>query len=283
MSLTWFKQNKRLSGEGIDFLDGYVEKFFKSNIKMEFEKAKKIYNLSIDNDFICPEPIECNYQKNIIKYKYIANTIPIRNSYLKFMKSSLNETNSLEHFYSVGEALGAIHNELKLTKFGTWKPDKDFMKSISYFGSGYIDKLSQSKLAFIHCDYSFGNVHVQDISNNITIYDPCFNSFVTKNSALLAPVYIDLGNFICNLNGLLPLHDHIGIKWKKLNILKDTFISGYENKIGCVIDRGLLDVITYATARSYFSYTYRNRVFQNLAMQILFNFYKGNKVSVKKL
>jgi len=273
-----FKKTRRVTGEDVRFVGGFVLKSYKDNVSGEFEKAENLYKLTKFCNFSTPHPLECNFSSATIKYSYVPNTQSIREKYIDFMKSEQRNKQCISDFYNAGIALGEIHSNLKLKNFKTWTPDKHFIKFMGRFDHKIMKKLLKSKQVFSHCDYGFSNVHFSEKTEEIVVFDPSSNGFITQSSVLLAPIYLDLANFICNLNGLIPLRMYAGVKWNRMSELKDIFISGYEDSSGNCVDKEVLEAIVYVTARKYFNYKYQSRLLRFVAINALFNFYKGNRI-----
>ena len=70
------------------------------------------------------------------------------------------------------------------------------------------------------------------------------------------------------------------MKWSRISELKNAFISGYENSSGNCVDKEVLEAVVYVSAKKYFNYKYKNRLLRFIAMHIMFNFYKGNKIKL---
>lgn len=279
MSLSLLKQKDRKSGEAVKFHGDYVLKSYEIDLLGELEKAEKIHQLSDGESLIVPAPLGWDSEAGWIKYEFISQTTSIRDHYLKFMKAAYDDETGIEIFYNAGKALGMIHDKLRLSKFELWEPSTLFVKSMNEFGDNCLDRILGSKVVAVHGDFSFGNIHVKARSNGVVVFDPSSNGFVTQSSNLVGPYYLDIGNFICNINGLVPLHTYFGLKWRKIGSIKRAFISGYQESSGNFVEIELLDKVVYATARSYFGYTYNNSFLQYLAINMLFNSFKGNKLS----
>jgi len=237
-------------------------KYFKKQYYASLEKYKSLSYIASAVGFVAPEIVDFNNESRSITFKYIHNLHSLRVSYIQHMSYSSEYDNS-DLFYSVGRVLAGIHKKLELTYTEPWAPCKTFDNiMLKKFGFHYEKVLSDTPQANIHCDFGFSNVNYQEINGlkKLVILDPCPNDFVTFHACTYTSVYIDIANFSACLDGLIPVNYYLKIDWRKIVVLKEAFLSGYEENSDLHIDRHLLACMSFAIVHSYFNNRYRNQV-----------------------
>ena len=132
--------------------------------------------------------------------------------------------------------------------------------------------------AYLHCDYGISNIEYlkEETSIKIVVYDSSPNKYYTEYVDTYGPIYVDVGCFISGINGLVPIYDYPFIHWDKINEVKQSFLSGYENYSGYKLNPYYVDMFAYGCANCYFSQKYNSSILQYFAMKILFNSKKSN-------
>ncbi len=259
--------------------DNEVIKKYDVDSDKEYIKSRHIFDLSKKLAFIFPEPLEKN--GNTVKFENIKSEKSIREEYIAFMKDLIKERDAVSLFERVGGVLATLHNSMMLNERNYWFPSEPFIKAMRKCGVNDIDSYTRRlPMTYMHCDFGFSNISVNNINgeNNIVIYDASPNNFTTFRTSNLGPIYIDIGNMISCLNGLVPVWNYFHMKWNKLPALKEAFLKGYRDKSECDVDMSWADKFSYATAYCYFNKQYGESLKQKAAINMLFNKFKHNTV-----
>jgi hypothetical protein len=129
----------------------------------------------------------------------------------------------------------------------------------------------------LHCDYGFSNVNYKsDHTFELVVLDSSPNKFVTFKTGVIGPIYIDIGNMIACIEGLVPLLNYPFMNWQLLPEIREYFLDGYRSNSKNVISSDWINRFSYATAKCYLLKKYPGKLLHKLALQILFNSYKGN-------
>lgn len=269
------KENrKQLCFDGDKVLKAYF-----SDVEVEYSKAVALWNLSKNEDFICPEPLELNDAEQTITYRFLPTQGSLRKQYLNHMKARLTESNALELIKRAGEVLGAIHKGLRLESYRKWEPPGQFCKAMKGLNCSAFDTfLEHCPYALAHGDFGFANIEYVDSDyRRIALFDPSPNYFTTFYPHAYAPIYLDIGNFFSSLDGLVPVSNYPMMKWNRLQKLKDAFLLGYRTKSGFAVDPKWIGRFSYASAFCYFHYKYHSRILRFMSISLLFNIIKNNK------
>jgi hypothetical protein len=274
-------KNKRKTGADIKFQDDCVVKHFDRNLRIEYKKADAIHQIGQLRGFDAPKPLKvCNGDNSII-FSRIYNYRSIRTTYLDYLKRRVGQVKNFEEFFEAGRVLACIHNHLSLPNHTHWRPGKLFATAFRELGKDLDAALEGTPQACLHCDYGFSNVNIHPDTKKLAIFDPSANGFVTQRTADFGTIYIDIGNFLSCIEGLIPLRQQIGVDWRLLTPIKEAFLSGYEQEADCDISRELASFFAYATARCYFSYKYEWPILGRMAMNVLYNSWKKNKLVLR--
>ena len=272
----------RKTGANIKFRGNLVVKHFDVDIKLEHKKADAIYQIGQLSGFDAPKPLKvCNGDSSII-FNRIYNSASIRTTYLDYVKRRVVQAKKFKEFFEAGRILACIHHHLYLPNRTHWRPGKIFAAAFRELGIDLDAALSSTPQACLHCDYGFSNVNIHPDTRKLVIFDPSANGFVTHNTDEYGTIYIDIGNFLSCLEGLIPLRQQIGVDWRLVTPIKEAFLRGYEQEANCDISRELASFFAYATARCYFSYKYALPILSRMAMNVLYNSWKKNKSMLRK-
>ncbi len=133
--------------------------------------------------------------------------------------------------------------------------------------------------AYLHCDYGFSNINYIKEENEhlqLVVLDSSPNNFATFKTGATGPVYLDIGNMISCIEGLVPVLNYPSMKWELLPEIRGYFLDGYVAHSKADISIDWVNRFTYATAKCYLTRKYPGTIRQKLALRLLFNNYKGN-------
>lgn len=246
---------------------------------IEFEKGRALHALSKRSGFRAPEALREEPESGCVVYRFIPGLVSIRESYLGYMTARRPSEKLLGHLHAAGVVLARIHSGLDLSSTIDWEPSDTFASAFHRLSGRTCERmLANTRWVVAHGDYGFSNVCVfrEGAQEEIAVVDPAANGFVTFASNVRAPIYIDIANFSACLEGLVPLHRMVAIRWNRLHRVRDEFIRGYEETAAYRVDRRLLSHVAYATALCYLKHKHRNALVQRLALNTLYNRIKGN-------
>ncbi len=272
-------QTKRRGNSTLYFHDGIVTKVFNSEVESEYKKAVTMWELSCENEFLFPKPIGLNTLRKSIDFEFIKTKGSVRNLYLDFMMSSKVDCNKLDIFESCGKVLGEVHKVPFSNDVHKWNPPELFLEALAAIGRRDLctDFRSFSN-HFLHCDFGFENIEQVRSGDHelLVMFDPSPNYFTTFNSQLVGPIYVDIGNFLSGIEGLVPIKNYHKIKWKRLHHVREAFFAGYEESRGIKVDQKMSKAFSYASAYCYLSKKYKVSALRRIGLNLLFNKYKGN-------
>jgi hypothetical protein len=246
--------------------------------EIEFHKSQQLSKVARAFDFVAAAPVSFDAQAGQVSFKFIEGLEPIRNTYISHLSLSKPGTKGLESMYQAGRVLASIHRNLELESAVDWVPTAAFATAYKRRVGDSLEKdLVDMPLAIAHCDYGFSNVCLvrESGKRRIAIIDASGNDFVTFNSNLRAPIYVDIANFIACIEGLVPLRHYLTAHWSRLEDLRSAFLSGYA-LLGWNVNRRMLDGMVYATASAYFQKRFGYGLTKPVALLLLFNRWKGN-------
>ena len=261
-----------------------VIKKYQKEVNKEYEKAKKLCSIAMDNEFMSPEPLTLKHTENEIIFKYLPASGSVRDLYRKYLINGNNKELILNVTHEAGKVLGCIHKNLTLKTKNTWFPPQKFIDALLELRYPLKDDLAINlPRAYLHCDYGISNIKYlnEDTSIRIVAYDSSPNNYYTEHADTYGPIYVDIGSFISGINGLIPIYEYPLINWKKMDEVKQSFLSGYESYIGSKLNPFYVDMFSYGCAKCYFSSKYKYKIIQNLAMKVLFSKNKSNLPYIK--
>lgn len=262
-------------------IDG--DSFIKCGVQqplLESEKSAALYRVALASGFLAAEVLGHDSRAGTVTFKVIPGLRSIRTIYLSYMTDRYPRPPMLDVIRDAGRSLAQIHAGLTLRSTASWKPSPCFAAAFSsVHGQPAEASLDAGPQAVLHGDYGFSNVNVVDQPAGMTIavIDASANGFVTLRSDLRGPVYIDVGNFVSCIEGLVPLRHYPRMHWGRLPIVREAFLSGYESA-GTRIDRRLLASTVYATAACYIQRKFGSGRLAAAALRVLFNARKDNTV-----
>jgi len=258
--------------------DDTVTKIYERDVEVEYEKSNMLWNISKNNGFEFPRPIEINVENNSIKFDKVVNGKSIRTEYLAYMIDATPSPRIVRLFFSVGEILGSIHRDLSMKKFVEWKPTAVFKSGAERAGiSDFDDRYDRLPKAMLHGDYGLENIELIDSKGRfaIAVFDASPNFFSTFRADEYGPIYVDIGNFVAVLEGMVPPKFFWRMKWSRRKTLIQSFVDGYEASSGTPCDQKMVDVFSRASANAYFTRKFGNGLKQKIAFWVLFNPLKG--------
>jgi hypothetical protein len=256
-----------------------VIKYYSNDVSLEYEKAMQLYDLSRAHGFSYPQPISQSHEGRI-EFKKISNISSIRDEYIKFMKRKADKDFVKQLFLKAGEVLAIIHNNLKLDCNDHWHPSDIFAHAMNESGVDNENLLAgELPCAHLHCDYGFSNINYIKGGNNrlqLVVLDSSPNNFATFRTGAIGPIYIDIGNMISCIEGLVPVSNYLSMKWELLPEVRGYFLDGYKTYSKTAISIEWVNRFTYATAKCYLTKKYPGKIRKKLALGLLFNKYKDN-------
>jgi len=260
---------------------GCFKKWYRENVEIEFEKAEKLHEIGLDNNFIAPKPLKFNLKKHTIEFEYIRSLTSIRNVYLNVLHSSKPSDTDLHLFFTVGKILSSIHTSLLLSTSTPWVPSNYIKKVIKNDKTDFEEFLSSTPQAFLHGDFGFSNICIihdnkgSKDDRKIVIIDSSYDGISILSSNTFGSNYLDLGHFVACIFGLIPIRKYFGAKWENVVAVRDQFISGYEDGNSMKIDRKLLYESAVLCASAKINKNYISPLTRKIASMILFSKRKG--------
>ena len=255
--------------------------FYKTGLddpEVEYEKAGWLYDLSMTEGFVAPRPLNSDVAKGSLGMEYLEDLVPIRTYYLDYLLARNPRRKCLELLTEAGRVLAAIHQRELPKGAACWIASPEFRRDYEESSGSPLDiDMAAVPLVPLHCDYGFSNVCVTSRGqvDVVAVIDPSANGFVTFQSSLIAPPYIDVANFVTCIEGLVPIGCYPRAKWSRLPDLRSAFLQGYLGK-GNSLDSRVLRGTVFATASAYFRRKFGSGLKKKLALLMLFNSWKGN-------
>lgn len=263
----------------IRFEGGSVKKSFQTDIDLEFRKAKLLCDIGRKHNFRYPGPIRCDEDSGQIVFERIEGGASIRDDYIKFMTAPAVEAKDFGSvFQYAGRLLAIIHRELVLENKCEWKPSQVFVEAAHKAGCSDFGALIETiPHACLHGDYGMENIERIGSGGavQLVVFDASPNYFTTFHTNTFGPVYVDIGNFLSALHGLISLKYYPLFKWKRVADLERIFLEGYSQASGIDCSLKVARIFSYASASSYLRMKYRKTYLHDLAMWLLFNRLKG--------
>jgi len=257
-----------------------VSKSFNADVEMEFQKSQLLWNLGREFNFRYPEPLRYDAKTGRIQFERIGNSRSIRLDYIRFMTASDEEENVRSVFGNAGRILGIIHRELSLSNKHEWKPSENFAAAAVKAGCSDFDALVCTlPHAFLHGDYGLENLELigSPDDSQLVVFDASPNYFATFHTNSFGPIYVDIGNFLSVLCGLISLKYYPVFKWQRVATLQGLFLDGYSQSSGIDCNLEIARIFSYASASSYLQKKYNQKFMHDVAMWLLFNRFKGLK------
>ena len=259
--------------------DGEFTKLGFADVEQEFLKATALWDLGCRAGFVAPKAKRFDREQSSITYEFLPHLVSIRHPYLDFMTARREPAAVLQMLERTGATLARIHAGITLAQSTRWQPSADFTAAFaSVSGNAGAQWMQRVPWSMAHCDFGFSNVRTVGPQGCIVIIDPSANGYVTFSSALYAPIYIDIANFVTCIEGLVRPRNFVSMRWERLPQVREAFLAGYERESGTSLERELVAQLSYATAYCYFKRKYSSALLARLAVRVLFNRFKHNKV-----
>jgi hypothetical protein len=254
--------------------DGVVRKTYAANVRAEFEKAHRMWEISQSAQFVAPKPLALDADRGAITYEFIDGMVSLREAYLAHARTSGDGKLASAIFRDAGRVLAEIHSRLVLQERTPWRPSSAFTAAMAKLG---LDELPALPESWLHGDYGFSNVHYLPAQGNrIAIIDCSSDNFTNFASDTIGPSYLDLSHMTACIDGLVPIHNHLFLNWKRAYELKEEFLSAYEQRRGVRIDREWIARFAYANVVAKFDKELSPRWLGRLAVRLVFNSAKKN-------
>jgi hypothetical protein len=254
-----------------------VYKEYPGAVEIEYEKALALFALARRAGFVMPEPLALDLERCAITYAREESDGLVRDHYLVALRGG--SASALEVIERVGRDLAIIHRDLRLESSTTWVPTVPFVDALHRLGWRTATRdIPRLPTAFLHCDYGWSNIHYRREGGGTTliVYDASPDGMSTFAADQVGPVYVDLGSFMSCLEGRIPGQEYLRLSWKKLPVVKEAFVRGYEDVSGTEVDRRVLARFSYGIAACYFHWHHGAGRMRRIHEAILFNRLKGN-------
>lgn len=255
-----------------------VTKGYANDVELEFQKSQLIWNIGREFGFRYPKPLRLDVKAGRIEFELISKSKPTRHDYIRFMTAADVEEDIRMVFEHAGQVLGVIHRELSLADKHQWKPSGKFAEAALKAGcSNFAALVGTLPHAFLHGDYGLENIERVGSTDSLQliVFDASPNYFATFHTNSFGPVYVDIGNFLSVLYGLISPKYYPFFKWERVAILQSAFVDGYSQSTGIDCDLNAARIFSYASASSYLQKKYFQPYIHNIAMWLLFNRLKG--------
>ena len=259
MAIHLFTRKSGRPRKAID--DGVFVKQGMPNLEVEVEKSNSLFKASLVGSFRAPSVLQHNTAEQSISLEYLHGIQSIRSVYLNYMCAARPSDEDFQFLVRTGTVLAELHETLLLQESVDWAPSELFKRAFRKQTHRDLEVIIDSMpWSIAHCDYGFSNIHfTQEAGGDreLVIIDPSSNGFVTTETNLRAPVYVDLANLISCISGLVPIRNYRLIHWGRLDFLIQSIIRAYSRRSNLEINTDLLDGMVFATARCYFFTAYR--------------------------
>ena len=248
-----------------------------TDVAVELEKAEALRRLAERQSFVVPRVIDASLEHGVIRFEYLPGLQSIRELYLAACRSRLRAAVAEEAFREAGRALACIHAELKLDGTATWQAPAALIEALRREGeSTQLLSACGTEPVTLHGDYGFANVFVTgDDSRRIVVLDPSANGFTTFASNERGPRFVDLGNMVSCLQGLVPVRHYPSMDWSRAASLVESFLTGYESGARLRVPRAEICSMGRATASVYLEYRCRSKIERALARRLFYIASKG--------
>lgn len=255
----------RITGDAV-FKSGYAD------LDAEAEKARALYEISLQSSFIAPRVLGVSSADATISFEFLPGLVSIREMYLATCRGDMATEAVTESFTAAGEVLARIHAGLQLSHTVEWRPSIDFEADLRR--ESCLDALQVSEIAMpviLHGDYGFANTFASgNDPSKLVILDSSPNGFTTFSPIERGPRGIDVANMIACIQGLVPVRSYPFLDWSRARNLAEAFLGGYESVGHCRLPRKSLYSMARATARTYLRYRYRWTMQRELAYWVFF-------------
>ncbi len=259
-----------------------VTKTFDGDVEREFHKSELLWEIGREFNFLYPKPLRLDAKSKRIKFHQITESESIRSDYIAFMTArDVQEEDVRGVFEHAGRVLGLIHRELLLPDKRDWTPSETFAAAAFKAGCPNFESLVATlPHAFLHCDYGLENLERIGTMDEpqLVVFDASPNYFATFHANTFGPVYVDIGNFLSVLCGMVSLKYYPFFKWRRVAILQRMFLDGYTQTSGIECNSKVAGIFSYASASSYLHKKYQQAYLHDVAMWLLFNRRKGLQV-----
>ena len=263
----------------IRFDDQVVTKSYVADVELEFAKSEALWQISRKFNFLYPRPLRLNAGASEIEFARVAESKSIRSDYIAYMTGRVDHQPDVRPvFEQAGRVLGIIHRELRLPDKRDWMPSETFSAAALNAGCANLGGLIETlPHAFLHCDYGPENVErtVEKDEPKLAVFDASPNYFATFHANSYGPVYVDIGNFLSVLCGLVSLKYYPFFKWRRVADLRNSFLHGYAQTSGIRCEPQAVTIFSRASASSYLHKKFQKTYLHDAAMWLLFNRYKG--------
>lgn len=266
----------------IVFGDGFVEKSYpESVLDVEFEKQRRLWDvLGGRSGLVLPQPLAIDRDAGHIRSTRVAADGTLADLYRRFLCCDTDNEGFLRLLEVAAVSLAMLHRELTLSSRTEWTPPACFHEAAAFGGFAFPSQgLKNSPQAWLHCDFGFANLAYRRTAahtQQLVIYDPSPNEHTTFAADQHGPVEVDLGCLFASLNGRFPVRQYPRVRWARIALVKEHFLSCYESASGASIDRTLVEAVGYATAFASLSRWRGRGLRRRLGMTLLYNRFKNN-------
>ncbi len=217
-------------------------KLVTESLEEEYEKAKSIYNISLESDlFIAAEPLSCCGDSNLLVSRRLPPFHDFGHLLGKCNQRLAGKSEILfKLFHKAGEILAELHASIHLaTPHKTVLPD--ICRDASLNSNLFAELLSEGPVAHLHWDYGFGNlliVNSKTDSPKLCVIDAAPQILKGVSIADKSSVYIDIGMFLSQVYlCAFPAYYFPTYKWNCDYSLSKIFLDGYEHRAGLKLNK----------------------------------------------
>jgi hypothetical protein len=239
-------------------------------VEVEVVKAERLARVARRNGFTAPAVLNVDVDRQVITYEWFDGLTPLRTAYLEHTIRE-PDAEAPELFERVGRVLAHIHRDLTLDERVPWEAPATFREDLERrLGPNAIELLARTPQAFLHGDFGFGNVHLEERTGRIVVLDPSPNGYLTTHPSTFASIYLDVGVLSACLRGLVGPARFLQLRRDRIGALENAFLEGYERTSGARLDRRLVDGMGYAIAGTYLRARYTLPFIAPLALRMMF-------------
>jgi hypothetical protein len=234
--------------------EGTVRKAYHVDIDQEYDKARRLHELSNPERYAFGKPTALLLEESSIEFELVRPSMTLYRMIDSVASGDIDIGRLLAVVGLCGEALGAVHGALSVEGPRIWAPPESFAAALERYGcSGSGDDVDRSLYAFGHGDFGFSNILVSDVVGGgqyITVIDSSGNGYTSTGVFSFEPVYVDSGLFVSGLLGRVSLQSqHVAREWGSR--LMERFLQSYEASTSLRLDRRMLISYACASIRAY--------------------------------
>lgn len=238
----------------VRILHDTVEKSVSSEPARIADKYRNIRCIGEKSGFLVPRVLEVRPEDGVVVFERIRPLRSVRDWYLAAMEDPDALGLARKVFYRIGRSLAAIHDGSYSHSGEAWVPSDVFCHAVRKYG-GSLDS-DADNMVELHADFGFANVFTCDetISEDapLVIIDPCADGYSTFNDWCRGSRYVDIGKMLLSLEGKVSARHQLRLRQEVIIDLQSSFLQGYGEHIGKILDVGLGYAYAYGIGACYF-------------------------------